>query len=374
MSSQTPEFVLGVSDAIALINQTLEYAYPALVVEGEVASFKVNQNKYVFFDLKDESGTLGCFMTVYQLRIPLEDGMRVRVIANPRLTQWGKFSLTIRDIQPIGEGSLKRAFELLFAKLDKEGLFAKERKRTLPDRPQRIGVISSTAAAGYADFIKILNERWGGMDVTVAHTQVQGLGAASQIIQAISHFNEMSEPPEVLVIIRGGGSADDLSVFNDELLVRAVAGSRVPTLTGIGHEVDTSLVDLAADYQASTPSNAAQVLVPDKVELAKSIDKDVMQIGVRYERHIRDQKQYVDDTRQRLLEKIYHHYAHLKTQQESRLSLLRQLNPAQVLARGYSLMRDENGRITTEPAIGSTITIETQLSIIKAGVNDVKRK
>lgn len=374
MNSQAPELVLGVSDAIALINQTLDYAYPSLVVEGEVASFKVNQNKYVFFDLKDESGTLGCFMTVYQLRIPLEDGMRVRVIANPRLTQWGKFSLTIRDIQPIGEGSLKRAFELLFAKLDKEGLFAKERKRPLPDRPQRIGVISSTAAAGYADFIKILHERWGGMDITVAHTQVQGLGAATQIIQAISHFNEMSEPPEVLVIIRGGGSADDLSVFNDEPLVRAVAGSRVPTLTGIGHEVDTSLVDLAADYQASTPSNAAQVLVPDKVELARSIDKDVIQIGVRYERHLRDQKQYVDDTRRRLLEKIYHHYAHLKSQQESRLSLLRQLNPTQVLARGYSLMRDESGRITSEPTVGSVITIETQLSIISAGVNDVKRK
>lgn len=374
MTNQTPEIVLGVSDAIALINQTLEYAYPALIVEGEVASFKINQNKYVFFDLKDESGTLGCFMTVYQLRIPLEDGMRVRVIANPRLTQWGKFSLTIRDIQPVGEGSLKRAFQLLHAKLDKEGLFAPERKRMLPSRPQRIGVISSTAAAGYADFIKIINERWGGMDVIVAHTQVQGLGAASQIINAITHFNEMAEPPEVLVIIRGGGSADDLSVFNDELLVRAVAGSRVPTLTGIGHEVDTSLVDLAADRQASTPSNAAQMLVPDKTEIKRSISRDMESLLATYVRRLTDARARVDESRRRMLEKMQHFIDRYQAQHRDRQALLRQLNPAQVLARGYSLLRDEQGKITLAPERGSEVTIETKLSIIKAGVIDVKRK
>ncbi len=112
---------LTVSDAIALINQTLEYAYPTLVVEGEVASFKVNKDRYVFFDIKDASGTLGCFMTVYQLRVGLEDGMRVRVTARPRLTEWGRFSLTVRDVQPVGEGSIKRSFELLRAKLEKRG-------------------------------------------------------------------------------------------------------------------------------------------------------------------------------------------------------------------------------------------------------------
>ncbi len=135
--------ILQVSDAIALINQTLDYAYPSIVVEGEVASFKVNQNKFVFFDIKDESATLGCFMMVFALRVPIEDGMRVRVVAQPKLTQWGKFSLTVRDVQPVGEGSLKRAFALLHAKLDKEGLFAAERKPTLPRIPSRVGVISS---------------------------------------------------------------------------------------------------------------------------------------------------------------------------------------------------------------------------------------
>ena len=115
---------LGVSDFIALTNQTLEYAYPTVEVEGEVASFKVNQGKYVFFDLKDESASVGCFMTVWQLRVPVEDGMKVIVTATPKLTQWGKFSLTVRAIRPSGEGSLKKSFELLRAKLEKEGLFA----------------------------------------------------------------------------------------------------------------------------------------------------------------------------------------------------------------------------------------------------------
>lgn len=368
------DLVLQVSEAIALINQTLDYAYPSIVVEGEVASFKVNQSKYVFFDIKDESGTLGCFMSVYQLRIPLEDGMRVRVVASPKLTQWGRFSLTVRDIQPVGEGSLKRAFELLHAKLDKEGLFAPERKRRLPDMPTRIGVISSTAAAGYADFIKILGERWGGMEIMVAHTQVQGMGAAQQIIRALQYFNELSEPPELIAIVRGGGSADDLSVFNDEPLVRAVSASRVPVITGIGHEVDTSLVDLVADVQASTPSNVAQIIVPDRVEMVRSIEREFGSIGGSISRQLRDRANYVDGACRAMLDTTGHHIERLKARQHDRDLLLRQLDPRQVLRRGYSLMRDENGHVTSSPVVGSQVMIETHQSMIKAGVIDVTKK
>src|SRR5688572_30163731 len=145
--------ILQVSDLLALVNQTLEYAYPSVVVEGEVASFKVSKGKFVFFDLKDDSGAVNCFMMVYGLRQPLEDGMRVRLVAQPRLTAWGKFSLTVRDVSPVGQGSIQRAFQLLVAKLEKEGLFAAERKRTLPAMPRRIGLVSSVESAGYADFI-----------------------------------------------------------------------------------------------------------------------------------------------------------------------------------------------------------------------------
>lgn len=121
---KSPSPIFSVSDFLAALNQTLEYAYPFVEVEGEVASFKVNQNKFVFFDLKDAGGTVGCFMTVWQLGIPIEDGMKVVVRATPKLTPWGKFSLTVQSIRPSGEGSLKKSFELLKAKLEKEGLLA----------------------------------------------------------------------------------------------------------------------------------------------------------------------------------------------------------------------------------------------------------
>ena len=208
MDATDKTILFGVSDFIALTNQTLEYAYPSVAIEGEVASFKVNQGKWVFFDLKDEQSSVGCFMSLYSLRVPIQDGMKVIVTASPKLTNWGKFSLTVRAIRPVGEGALKKSFELLKAKLEGEGLFAPERKRSLPQVPHHIGVISSTQAAGYADFVKILNDRWGGIKIDVAQVQVQGEAAPDQIIRAIRYFNEQAELPEVLVVIRGGGSAD----------------------------------------------------------------------------------------------------------------------------------------------------------------------
>ena len=266
-TTSTP--LLRVSDFIALANQTLEYAFSAVAIEGEVASFKVNQNKYVFFDLKDDTGSIGCFMTVWQLRLPIEDGMKVVVTATPKLTDWGKFSLTIKTIRPSGEGNLKRSFDLLRVKLESEGLFAVERKRPLPKAPSHIAVISSVQAAGYADFIKIINDRWGGLKIDVAQVQVQGEQAPDQIIRALRYFNAKEALPEVIIIIRGGGSVDDLSAFNDETLVREIASSRVPTLVGIGHETDTTLSELAADVRAATPSNAAQLVVPDRQEIVR---------------------------------------------------------------------------------------------------------
>ena len=263
---QPNEVVYSVSDFITISNDIFEKSFPSVLIEGEISSFKVNQNKFVFFDLKDEDSVLGCFMTIWQIRFPLEDGMKVVVQAKPKLTNWGKFSLTIEKIIPKGEGSLKKSFEILKEKLTKEGLFDESRKREIPRNPQKIAVISSVQAAGYADFIKIINERWGGLEITVAHTQVQGISASDQIIRAIVFFNSQSELPDVITIIRGGGSADDLAVFNDEKLVRAIAASRVPIITGIGHEIDESLCDLAADFAASTPSNVAQFLTPNKFD------------------------------------------------------------------------------------------------------------
>ncbi len=358
---------LSVSDFIAVTNQTLEYAYPLVEIEGEVASFKVNQGKFVFFDIKDSGGSLGCFMTVWQLRTPIEDGMKVIVTATPKLTQWGKFSLTVKAVRPSGEGALKKSFEILKAKLDKEGLFALERKRPLPTIPSHIGVISSTQAAGYADFIKILDDRWGGLEVEVAHVQVQGASAPDQIIRALNYFNSREDMPEVVVIIRGGGSADDLSAFNDEQLVRAIAASRIPTLVGVGHEVDESLADMAADVRAATPSNAAQILVPDKNELIRAVKYQVRSLLPRVDSAIAQQSIKIKSLLAEALEVISDKADDSLNQLTAMRRILAELNPATVLARGYALLRGA-------PVIGGMIEVETNKTIIKAEVKDVKVK
>lgn len=361
------KILFSVSDFIAAVNQTLDYAYSSVAIEGEVASFKVNQGKFVFFDLKDESGTIGCFMTTWQLRLPIEDGMKVIVTGVPKLTPWGKFSITVQAVKPSGEGAIKKSFELLKAKLDKEGLFAEDRKRTLPTIPERIGVISSTQAAGYADFIKILNDRWGGLAVQTAHTQVQGAEAPDQIIRALQYFNQQENPVEVVVIIRGGGSADDLSAFNDEKLVREIASSRIPTLVGVGHETDESLAELAADVRAATPSNAAQLIVPDRREIIERTKNLAYGILPNLLGSIDD---YTNQTR-RLIEQAS---ASIKigierqmSQLESLKAVINQLNPDLALERGYAILRGA-------AKVGEMIEVETKKDIIKAEVKNVRQK
>lgn len=364
---KTNNLQLSVSDFIALTNQTLEYAYPSVAIEGEVASFKVNQGKYVFFDLKDAGGSVGCFMTVWQLRVPIEDGMKVVVVGTPKLTQWGKFSLTVRAIRPSGEGSLKKSFELLRTKLEGEGLFAQERKRPLPELPQHVAVISSTQAAGYADFTKILNDRWGGLQVDVAHVQVQGEAAPDQMIRALTYFNELEDLPEVIVIIRGGGSADDLAAFNDEPLVRAIARSRIPTLVGVGHEVDVSLADMVADVRAATPSNAAQILVPDRAEIIRRVRYQVQSLLPRTEQAVASQSVFVRHQLAVAAAHIERRYSVQHDQLHTLRRVLDELDPRRVLERGYAMIR---GQLS----VGSILTIEKSDVMIDAEVRNVRQK
>lgn len=358
---------LSVSDYVAVTNQTLEYAFPSVEIEGEVASFKVNQGKFVFFDLKDAGASVGCFMMLFSLRVPIEDGMKVVITASPKLTQWGKFSLTVKSIRPSGEGSIKKSFDLLKEKLDKEGLFAAERKRRLPVIPRHVAVISSTQAAGYADFIRIIGDRWGGIRIDVAHVTVQGSEAPDQIIRALNYFNTQEVLPEIVVIIRGGGSADDLAAFNDEELVRAIAASRIPTLTGIGHETDVSLSDMAADVQAVTPSNAAQILVPDRQDIIRNVRQRVnslvphlLTMAEQIRSHLSGKIESAAGMAERAIEKERERLAQRKR-------LLNEFDPARVLERGYALIR---GELT----VGGILDIETSRSIIKARIESYERK
>ena len=352
-----------VSDFLAIVNQTFDMAFGAVEVEGEVASFSVNHQKYVFFDLKDDEGSVNCFMTVWQLRVPVEDGMRVIVRAVPKVTKWGKFSLTVTEVRPVGEGSLKKSFELLKEKLGKEGLFDDARKRSLPKFVSRVAIISSTSAAGYADFMKIAASRYGGVGFVVANVLVQGPNSPKQIIRAIEYFNQLSELPEVIVIVRGGGSADDLSAFNDEPLVRAIAASRIPVLTGIGHDTDETLSDLVADVAAVTPTNAAQLLLPDRDVLIATMEQQLESLRAVIGSELRQIESYIGLTLRHGIESAHERIDRARESLAGTEEVLRVLDPYAVLARGYALIRGERH-------VGEVVTIETMQEYMKAEIKE----
>lgn len=336
------EIVYEVSDFVAIFNQTLEYAYPSVTIMGELANFRVSKGKWVYFDLKDDFSSVKFFGTVYMIPGPLEDGMLLQVTGVPRLHQLYGFSVTAQTVSPVGEGSIKRAAALLEGKLSAEGLFEPSRKRPLPYPPNRIGLITSSESAAYADFTKILTQRWGGVDVELIDVQVQGEAAVEQIVRAITRFNEMADTPEVLVITRGGGSAEDLAAFSSEQVTRAVAASRIPTIVAIGHEIDLSLAERAADCRASTPSNAAELLVPDRRDEQKRLQSAQLQLSIAVKNLYDLKKVYLDSwmmSAQRALRQT------LQSKQQvlhAQSSLLEALSPQAVLRRGYAVLRLDN--------------------------------
>lgn len=368
------DVVLSVSDFVGLLNQTLEFAYPNVVVVGELANFRVSKNRWVYFDLKDEYSSVKFFGTVYQLPGPLEDGLMLQVRGNPRLHPQYGFSITVQTIQPVGEGSLKKAAALLEAKLRTEGLFEAARKRALPYAPQTIGLITSSESAAYADFIKILNQRWGGIDIELADVQVQGEAAIEQIVRAIEQFNAQAEPPEVLVLTRGGGSAEDLAAFSTEQVTRAVAASRIPTLVAIGHEIDLSLAELAADQRASTPSNAAELLVPDKKQEQQHLRAYQSQLAQFLSGQVTGAQQQLQTHNKHLHERIAQLIARHKEALSLKHQLLQALNPERVLERGYALVSDASGvvRSTKQLKVGSEVTIRLQDGTAQSKVTKVE--
>ncbi len=353
---------LGVSEFVALLNQTLDYAYPNVVITGELANFRVSKNRWVYFDLKDESASVKFFGTVFQLPGPLEDGMLLKVRGQPRLHQLYGFSVNIASIQPAGEGTIKRAAELLRQKLQLEGLFDKSRKRGLPYPPAHIGLITSKQSAAYADFIKVLQARWRGIDIQLLDVQVQGEPASSQIVAAIEQLNAQAVPPEVLIIIRGGGSAEDLAAFSTEQVTRAVSASRVPTLAAIGHEIDLSLAELAADRRASTPSNAAELLVPDRADILGQLAAAARQLEQSGERQIRAARSILAGQASGMEQAV----AQLFGQSRDRLShtsrLLAALNPQAILRRGYAIVRAEGQVLHSAKGLASGAIVDVQLA------------
>ena len=275
-----------------------------VAVEGEISEIRVSQNKWLFLTIKDKEASVEVFSVVFKIRNydVFEQGMLVHVYGKPYLyKKTGKFSIFANQIVPAGEGALQIAFEKLKLKLEKEGLFDPERKRPLPVFPEQIGLITAKSSQAYSDFIKILGERMGGIKIYFYPVQVQGRNSVDSILTAFNYFNKKLANIDLLVLTRGGGSLEDLLSFNDEQVVRAIFSSKIPVVCGVGHEENVSLADLAADLRASTPSNAAELIVRQRTEVLRQVNDSVKFIVSRLNRLLKERQYF-----------IYHAVARLK--------------------------------------------------------------
>ena len=271
-SSQRP---LSVSELTAQIKDLLEAAFPEVWVAGEISNFARPQSGHCYLTLKDDRSQLRAVMwrgVAARLRFEPQDGMEVVCRGHVDLyAARGSYQLVIADIVPQGVGALELALRQLREKLTREGLFDSARKRPLPQFVRRIAVVTSPTGAAIRDFLQVLGRRWRGADVLVVPVRVQGEGAAAEIVAAIQTVNRLATPIDCLVVTRGGGSMEDLWAFNEEPVVRAIAASEIPVVSAVGHEIDVTLSDLAADLRALTPSEAAELVAPAAEELVAEL-------------------------------------------------------------------------------------------------------
>lgn len=264
--------VLTVSEVTDQIKDMLETSFPNVWIEGEISNFSRPRSGHCYLTLKDDEAQLPAVIwrsTASRLRFDLHDGLEVVCLGHldvypPR----GRYQLIVREIEPKGIGALELAFRQLRDKLAKEGLFEPGYKKPLPAFSRRIAVVTSATGAAIRDFLEVLRRRWRGTDVWLVPVRVQGEGAAEEIAAAINQVNRLAEPPDCVVVTRGGGSLEDLWAFNEEIVVRAIFASTIPVVSAIGHEIDVTLSDLVADVRALTPSEAAELVAPAADELA----------------------------------------------------------------------------------------------------------
>jgi exodeoxyribonuclease VII large subunit len=257
--------VMTVSQLVERMNGILKGGIPDVWVNGEIADLRHPGSGHLYFSLKDERAAMPCVMwrsTAVRLPFEAEEGLLVLARGYPDVyAASGKLSLVVSELQPSGIGALQLAFEQLKARLQIEGLFDVARKKPLPLLPRRIGVVTSRHGAALRDILKVLDARYPNAHVTLYPASVQGPAASGEIVRALRAFSRVPGSADVVILARGGGSKEDLAVFNDEAVVRAVAASAVPVVSAVGHEVDVMLTDLAADVRAATPSQAAELVV-----------------------------------------------------------------------------------------------------------------
>lgn len=353
--------IMTVTQFVTYLNETFKAIWDTTeaAVEGEVSGFRVSQGQWVNFDIKDDESLVSCFCVLAKMPFRLEDGMRVRVYGMPRVYQkYGKFSFSVERFDVLGEGALKKALAALRARLEKEGLFDPARKRELPRFPQKIALVASTESAAYGDFLRIVSERWGGLEIDSYHVVVQGEKAPASICRALAYIATKREDYDVVVMTRGGGSFEELMAFQDERVVRAIYACPVPTLVAIGHERDVTLAEEVADVRGSTPTDCARRLVPDRRDLSYEVSVMGDRIDAAIDRQLETLRhattsifastdRWLARSRQALQTRQYavdqaadRWLAALQQRVGAWAALTAAVDPKRVLARGYVLVKD----------------------------------
>jgi exodeoxyribonuclease VII large subunit len=271
--------VLTVAELTRAIRSTLETKFGAVWVQGEISNYKLHPSGHQYFTLRDARAQIACVIfrnTMAPLRQPLVDGAQVQLYGNVSVFEArGQYQLSVQILQPRGLGLLQAKFEALKRKLEAEGLFDPARKRALPKFPRRIGIVTSASGAAIRDLLNVLLRRAPWLQILINPVRVQGTGAAEEIAVAIRELatpNENWLPLDLIVVARGGGSIEDLWAFNEEIVARTIVDVGVPIVSAIGHEIDFTICDFVADLRAPTPSAAAELVVPDIIDLRRRVD------------------------------------------------------------------------------------------------------
>ena len=315
VSTPSPSEILTVSALTRSVRDLLEHRYPLLWVAGEISNFTVAKSGHAYFVLKDEDAQVRCVMFRHRhqyLEWQPRDGMQIEAQALVTLYEpRGDFQLNVETMRRAGRGALFEAFLRLRERLEKEGLFETEKKRQLPPFPRTIGVVTSRDAAALRDVLTTLERRNPSVAVILFPVRVQGGGAAEEIAAALEIAGRRGEC-DVLLLVRGGGSIEDMWAFNEEIVARAVRGCPIPVVTGIGHETDFTIADFAADRRAPTPTAAAEVVSPERTQLLQVISRLAARLGLRARHELEGRMLHVDHLARRLV----HPGARLQAQYE----------------------------------------------------------
>ncbi|MEZ6092721.1 MAG: exodeoxyribonuclease VII large subunit [Pirellulaceae bacterium] len=394
---------LTVSQFTEQMRYAMAELFGEVTIQGEVSDLTRAASGHVYFSLKDSAARLSAVIwrsAAQRIKFRLEEGQEVICkggvdVYGPR----GVYQLNVRTIVPVGVGELQLAFEQLRKKLTAEGLFAPERKRPLPTLPRRIAVVTSPQGAAVRDFLEVLCRRFRNVDITIVPTIVQGPTAGRSIAKSIQLTNRVQPNFDLIVICRGGGSMEDLWAFNEEVVVRAIASSSIPTITGIGHETDVTLSDLAADVRALTPSEAAERILPVQADLIATLDDQRRRMMQVLSHRYRSAKQHLDSLaerpclrapieplnrfRQRLdelhirMKQNMQHTFHLRQRDLQKLAAgLEAMSPLGILARGYSLTTTHDGNVirsADDVKIGDRISTKVPDGTIESEVVEAKR-